>query len=49
MVMVVVSKFCSWEELCPVVLMVADKVPQVVLNSFLGNLRLAISLRVECG
>ena len=49
MVVVVVSKFSSWEELCPVVLMVADEVPQVLFDGFVGNLRLPISLRVECG
>ena len=49
MVMVVVSKFCSWEELCPVVLMVANKVPQVLFNGFVGDFRLPVSLRVKCG
>ena len=49
MVVVVVSKFSSWEELCPVVLMVADEVSQVLFDGFVGDFRLAISLRVECG
>ena len=46
---IIVRKLCQWEEVRPIVLLVIDVHPDVLLKDLIGALHLAIGLRMVCG
>ena len=46
---VVIGKFGEVENICPVILMIAEKAPQILLQRLIGSFGLAIGLWVVAG